>query len=239
MVFPADVLVEEGGQIPGVVILCELIENEVIRKGLHIHPILVTVNPVIIVKGIQRLLKVGEVLFYGIRHLLGQGTGSRVLDIDIQMIPSADAVGVVGKVVDVFQVSSASLIQPQDIAGGGTVVDGFRHIDSAVLPVGNGLRHQVKPLIRPVENHLAETNIGGILHHLSCNVVPQVVADQALVQIGAVKCPLIVGVHPHDFVVGIGPIIICKAEKIVVLIKIAGRTPSDTDQPRTLQVRRV
>ena len=172
MVFPAYVLVEKGRQIPGVVILGELVEDEIVRKGLHIHPVLIAVKLGVMIKGIQRFFKVGKVLLNGVRHLLGQRAGSGVLDVDVQLVPPADAIGVVGKVIDVFQVRFAPLVQPQHIARGGAVIDGLGNVDPAVLAVGDGFRHQIEALIRPVEDHLAEPDVGRILHHLPGDVVP-------------------------------------------------------------------
>ena len=60
-------------------------------------------------------------------------------------------------------------------------------------PLVMRLHHQIKPLVFPVEHHLAEADVGGVIHDFPGDVVPHVIADQGLIQVGAIEGPFVMG----------------------------------------------
>ena len=150
-----------------------------------------------------------------------------------------EQIGVIGKVDQVFRLVLAAAVQAEHIAGGVGVVDGLGDVHPAVGAVGDGLHHDVEALVLPVEDDLAEADVGGVVHDLPGDVVPHVVADETLVQVGAVKGPLVVGVHAHDLMVGVLPFFVGEAEEVALLVEIAGGVAPHPDEGVGLQIRLV
>ena len=149
LVFSAQVLVDIGGIAPGVYVAGYLVDQEIVHKVVHVDIVPVAVAVGIVVVGIERLFKPGEVQLNGLANLLRQAGALGIFDQDV----GAQGHHPFQIGVDVplpVQVLRRSTVAPQQVAAGGCALGGGAQVEAAVLSVGNGFHHQVEAPVFPV-----------------------------------------------------------------------------------------
>ena len=103
-----------------------------------------------------------------------------------------------GKIIYIFERIAAASVKAQYVAGECLILLIDRNVQSGtVIPCRYGFGHKVKAPVLSVENQLAESHIGSIIHYLSRYVICHVVSQKGLVQIRPVEHPPMVTVHSH------------------------------------------
>ena len=101
-----------------------------------------------------------------------------------------------------------------------------------VIALLDRLHQHIDALVFPVQNHLAKPHVGSVAHDLGGYVHPHVIAQQRLVQVGAVQGPVVVRVHAQQGKVEIlaGRLVGHELDAVVLLVKASGAVAPDAEQ---------
>ena len=84
---------------------------------------------------------------------------------------------------------------------------------------GDAFGHEIEPAVFAVKDELTEAHIRRVVHDLAGEIVPEIIADQALVQIGPVEHPFMVGIHAHHGDVVVLALVVEEIQQIGQLLK--------------------
>ena len=235
----------------GVVVQQKLLEDVIVHEGVHVKLVGIVIEPGHHIGGVKPPLHPADIPLDVVHHfrclVLQLGVDDLVggILVDYRGIVIINAefrlIGVLGVIVQdrgVFR-----LVQQEKIAGFGGTLLVVAEVD-AVLVFLDGLHQHIDAHIFPVQNELAEADLRGIAHDLCRDIHPHIVAQQGLVQEGAVKGPVVFRGHSQEGqVVGrFAARLLPQLQPVVVLVKVPGGVAPDVDQQIALHgglVRRV